>query len=535
MIYSEFFLHLSVSDLSTADREDTIWGLLEARSREQPDSPAIVCEERVTSYAQLTERAQRVAAGLRALGVGPGDRIALLDFNTERYFEIYYGAAALRAVTVGVNVRLAAPEVEYILNDAGAQVLFVGEEQTHLAETLEPALADLTIIAMNGGHGRWPNYDEWRDKHRPITDLDQGQPQDEIVQLYTSGTTGHPKGACHTNEGYALARRACQAAGWADYTSQTVKLVTAPAFHVAGFNNATHTLSSGGRIVLLPKVDPGGIIQAINDHRVTHTLMVPAVIQMVLNHPEAKSADFSSLEYVSYGAAPMAETVLARAQKLFGCGFVHLYGQTENLGVSTNLPANRHDPALGKLRSVGIPYPGADLKIVDPDGDEVAPGVVGEIVFRAPWVMRGYWNNDAATAETVVDGWLHSGDAGYRDEDGYLYIHDRVKDMIITGGENVYPAEVENALFAHPSIADAAVIGVPDDKWGEAVKAFIVLKDGAALDSDDIRSQVRERIAGYKVPKSFEVLDELPRNASGKVLRRELRAPYWPDQLRPTS
>jgi acyl-CoA synthetase (AMP-forming)/AMP-acid ligase II len=252
---------------------------------------------------------------------------------------------------------------------------------------------------------------------------------------------------------------------------------------------------------------------------------VPALILAMLNLPTRPKA-LPALRSLGYGASPIPQDVLARARELFACPFDHLYGMTENVGVATMLPSAMHNPELGKLKSCGKPYPGCEVKVVDERGNEVPAGTVGEIVTRSAWTMRGYWNNDRATAETIRDGWLHTGDAGYFDADGFLYIHDRVKDMIKTGGENVYPAEVENAIFGHPAVADAAVIGVPDARWGEAVKAVLVLKPGATFDAADMDAHLRTRIGGFKIPKSYEIVTALPRNASGKVLRRHLREQF---------
>ena len=248
---------------------------------------------------------------------------------------------------------------------------------------------------------------------------------------------------------------------------------------------------------------------------------------MLMHAPGIGSADLSSMRVLSYGASPISEDLLKRASARFGCEFVQLYGMTETCGAGTFLANADHDPAKGKLRSCGVAWPGVELKIVAADGGEVPRGDVGEVVIRSPVVMKGYWNKPDATAAAIRDGWMRTGDAAYRDEDGYVFIYDRVKDMIVTGGENVYPAEVENALFGHPAIADAAVIGVPDDAWGEAVKAIVVLKSGATPDAADIIAWVRARIANFKTPKSVDFVEAIPRNLSGKILRRELREPYW--------
>jgi fatty-acyl-CoA synthase len=259
---------------------------------------------------------------------------------------------------------------------------------------------------------------------------------------------------------------------------------------------------------------------------------VPAVILFLTQQPNVREIDFSSLKMISYGASPIAADLLLAAKKIMGCDFMQVYGLTETTGGGTTLAPEDHDPARGKLRSCGKPSPGHDIRVVDADNRALPAGDVGEIQIRAPNVMKGYWNKADASAKALEGGWFRTGDAGYFDKDGYLYIHDRVKDMIVSGGENIYPAEVENAIFGHPAVADVAVIGVPDEKWGEAVKAIIVRKPGVAADASDIIAYARDRIAGYKLPKSVDFVDALPRNPTGKILRRELRAPYWEGRAR---
>jgi acyl-CoA synthetase (AMP-forming)/AMP-acid ligase II len=269
------------------------------------------------------------------------------------------------------------------------------------------------------------------------------------------------------------------------------------------------------------------ILDLVEEHKINHTFWVPAVILMLSQVPGVDERDFSSLKTISYGASPIAEDLLRRAVDLFGAKFTQLYGLTETVGLGTFLPPEAHDPAWGKLRSCGVPYPGSIVRVVDSDDKPVPQGEVGEIVVKADFVMKGYWAREEATEEALKGGFFHTGDAGFFDEDGFLFIHDRIKDMIVSGGENVYPAEVENAIFGHPDVADVAVIGVPSEKWGEEVKAIIVLKEGAEPDAAGIIAWTREKIAAYKCPKSVDFIPALPRNPSGKILRRELREPFW--------
>ncbi len=494
-----------------------------------PDAIAQVFEGKETSFATLHAQSNQVAQGLIADGCQPGARIGFLGKGSDRYFQMLHGAFKAGSVVVGINWRLASPEVTYVLNDSQTEIIFVGAEFYELVETV---LADSPsvrkVIALDGGHASWESFDEWRDKF-PAEDPQLPQSgDDDVIQLYTSGTTGHPKGVQLTNDNYLSVFHQGAAAGWADWERGDVNLVCMPLFHVAGVNIGLIGNAQGCKNVILKDVDPSVILSLIQDYRINIAFMVPAVILMMLQAPTIETADLSSLKQVIYGASPIAEDVLRRAQDRFGCDFIQVYGLTETTGAGTYLPPEAHDPARGKLRSCGLPNPGMEVAIIGDDGQPVAQGAVGEIMIRGGAIMKAYWNRADATAEAIdADGWFKTGDAGYLDEEGYVYIHDRVKDMIVSGGENIYPAEVENALFGHPSVADAAVIGVPDDRWGEAVKAIIVRKPGEAADAGAIIQWAKTQIAGYKVPKSIDFIDALPRNPSGKILRRELREPYW--------
>ncbi len=509
-------------------RIGSIADIVRVGAQDRPDVAALVMDGDVTTYGQLDRRASKVANGLLALGLKPGDRVGFIGKNSTAYFEILFGALKARGVVVGVNSRLAGPEVAYVLNDAKANVLFVGAEFVDLIEKIRDQIPGVhTIVAIDGGHGEWPAYESWR---FPLNDADPKlvhDAQDDIIQLYTSGTTGHPKGVQLTNHNYLAVLEIGQNAGWGDWEEGAVNIVAMPLFHVAGVNIGVIGLAHGCRNVILKDVDPGVILDLIERERIQIMFVVPAVINFLVLHPKAQTTDFSSLEMVVYGASPIAEDLIVQAQTMMDCDFIQVYGMTETSGCGTYLAPEDHDPARGKLRSCGKPGPGVEVKIGDETGKTLPPGQVGEIMIRCDAVMKGYWNRPEATRDSVTDGWMRTGDAGYTDEEGYIFIYDRVKDMIVSGGENVYPAEVENALFAHPAIADVAVIGVPDEKWGEAVKAIVVLKPGMEATEEEIQAFARERIAGFKVPKSVDFADMLPRNPSGKVLRRELRDPYW--------
>jgi acyl-CoA synthetase (AMP-forming)/AMP-acid ligase II len=344
--------------------------------------------------------------------------------------------------------------------------------------------------------------------------------------MYSSGTTGLPKGARLTNHGLCHEIRIV-AEAMGNWRPGDVNLVVMPQFHIAGSLWGVIGFDAGARNIIMHDVDPAAILAHIADDRVSKILLVPAVILFVLQAPGCAETDFSSLEEVIYGASPITQDVLRRAQDVFGCNFAQVYGLTETTGAITHLPPADHDPARGLLLSCGKPLPTVDIRVVGEDGAEVAVGTVGEVITRSPLNLEGYWNLPEATAAALKDGWFHTGDAGYLDADGYLFIHDRVKDMIITGGENVYPAEVESVLSDHPAVADVGVVGIPDETWGEAVKAFVVVAPEAAVTADDLMAHAAGRIAGFKVPKSVDFIDVLPRNPSGKILKRELRKPYW--------
>jgi len=499
---------------------------------QRPQATAQIFDDRVTTFEELDRRASRIANGLRGLDLGVQTRIAYLGKNSDRFFELVLGAFKANVVMVSVNWRLALPEMVYIINDAGCEVLFVSREfEAHVAALREACPSLRVAIAMDGAPGL-EAFDDWRERQVDDDPHLAIAPDDDVVQLYTSGTTGHPKGVQLTTGNYLALFRTAHAASWGDFSAGEINLACMPVFHVAGLNLGLITLAQGATSVIMRDVDPGQILDYIPRYGINNAFFVPAVMLFMLQHPAVEHTDFSSLNRLYYGASPIAEDLLRRAQARFGCAFFQLYGLTETCGAGTCLPDDAHDPARGKLRACGLPYPGIDIKVVDADGAAVPPGVVGEIIMRAGVVMKGYWKRPDATAAAIRNGWFHTGDAGYLDEDGFLFIHDRLKDMIVSGGENIYPAEVENAVFGHPAVADVAVIGVPDEKWGEAVKAVVVLKSDAQASAEDIIDYTRSRIAGYKIPRSVDFVSALPRNPSGKILRRELREPYWAGKTR---
>jgi fatty-acyl-CoA synthase len=506
-----------------ADRQ--VADIARRQARERGEALALWFEGRETTFAQLDELSSRCANALIAAGVKPGDRVAQLAKGNDDFFILWFGCLKAGACLNPVNWRLAPPEIAFIVGDAGAELLVVGADYAATAAKILPEVPKVrTVIHVEPGHAEWPDFRSWIGGYQASDPMREASPDDDVIQLYTSGTTGLPKGVMLTEANYAaLFQSATQA--WAKFSPGDASLVAMPLFHVAGANMGMLALLQGASAIVLREADPGAILRAIAQHRIGQAFLVPALINMVLQHPELPNTDISCWKNIYYVASPISEAVLREAQARLGCEFMQLYGLTETIGIGTYLSPQAH--AEGRLRACGRASPEVEVR-VRVDGRDAEVGEVGEIEIRSKGVMKGYWNRPEATAEAIdAEGWFRSGDAGYLDADGYLHIHDRVKDMIVSGGENVYPAEVENALFSHPDVADAAVIGVPDDKWGEAVKAVVVLRAGAPEDPAGIIAHCRTRIAGYKTPKSVDFIAALPRNPSGKVLRRELRAPYW--------
>jgi len=522
---------MRVEDMNEVTEIDTLANLTRFHARHRPNKVAFHFEDRVTTFAAFDVCANRVAQGLIAEGVGKGGRVGFLDKNSDLFYQVVFGAAKAGAVSVGINWRLAPPEVVYILNDSRAEVLFVGPSFFSLVDEIGSELRHVRrIVAMTGAHAGFDAFDEWRDRQSPEDPGVDVSPDDVAIQMYTSGTTGHPKGVQLQHKVFFELQRLPPRddMAWNHWTDRDVSLVAMPSFHIGGVGWGVWGLRAGATNVVVSDFTPGETLSLIESHGITKVFLVPSAIRMVIQHPQARTTDFFNIKYIMYGASPIPLDLLREAIDVFGCGFVQLYGMTETAGAATYLPPEDHDPAGNeRMRSAGRPYPGVSIKVVDEQGRTVAPRVVGEICLESPANMLGYWNLDDATRNTLIDGWVHTGDAGYLDEAGYVYVHDRVKDMIVSGGENVYPAEVENALFGHPAVADVAVIGVPDPRWGESVKAVVVLKPDATATQDDLIGFARQRIAGFKLPKTVDFVAELPRNPSGKVLKRELRKPYW--------
>jgi len=507
-----------VSDLFTFDEFLTHW------AEERPDRLAMREEDRLFTYRDLEERTARVVSALLAAGLEKGDRIAWIGKNSDLYFTLFFGAARAGIVMAPIGWRLSPAEWAYVVNDTRAKIVFAGPGFESVADQLAGKLdhAPRIIVA-----------DEARAliERTPRAPFAPSGHDDAVLQLYTSGTTGNPKGAVLSNRNlFALRKHSSEAdMPYTKWDDDEAVLVAMPCAHIGGTGLGIMALAAGLPGIILAEFNPDGVFDAVEQHGVTRFFIVPAALQMLLMHPRCASVDYSRLKYILYGAAPIPLELLRQCIKMFGADFIQAYGMTETTGTICMLPPEDHDPeGNARMRSAGKALPGVEILILGPDGKPVPTGEVGEVVTRSSNNMLGYWNLPDATAKTMTgDGWIHTGDAGYLDEDGYLFIHDRMKDMIITGGENVYPAEVESAIFGHPAVQEVAVIGIPDQKWGETVKAVVVAKPGMSVEEADIIAWARERIAAFKAPRSVDVIEALPRNASGKILRKDLRAPYW--------
>lgn len=474
---------------------------------------ALIFATEQTTFAELAQRSMSVARALRAAGLGPGDRVVHVATDSPALYELLYGCARIGAVLVPVNWRLAADEVDFIVEHSGARVIVTDRAGLIAEKTVQIA-----------------DFAQWRDSAStvalPHISVDQNTP---VVQMYTSGTTGRPKGVVLAHRTFNAVRQLLDDAGlgWIDWRADDVSLIALPAFHIGGMWWATQALNSGLPSVVIPRFTAAGAAAAVRENRVTFTCFVPAMILMLLSDPGVCTSDLASLRKVVYGGSPIGPDLLARAIETIGCEFAQIYGLTETGNTAVCLPPDQHLPGRARLHAAGTPYPGVDVAIRDSDGNELPTGASGEVYLRSPAQMLEYFADPGATANTIIDGWVRTGDAGYLDEDGFLVIRDRVKDLIIVSGENVYPAEVEKAINSHPAVHDSAVVGVPDDRRGEGVYAFVVTKPGYQLGCDEVTEFLNRRLARFKVPSRYAFVESIPRNPSGKILRRELREQFW--------
>ncbi|MEJ8855122.1 long-chain-fatty-acid--CoA ligase [Variovorax robiniae] len=499
-----------------------------------PRRTSTVFGDRRRTWAETLNRVTRLAAGLVTLGVQPGDRIALLGLNSDRYLEATYAALWAGCVVVPGNTRWAPAEHAYALQDSSPSLLMVDQDFAAMARTLPGFDAARTVFMGDGASGDLVSYETLIEQSAPLPER-AGSGDDMAMIMYTGGTTGWPKGVMlsHTNIVWASTTFSVVCLN----EPEIVYLHAAPMFHLAAMSAMLNYTGAGATQVILPRFDPAAVVDAIAGEKVNMSLLVPTMIDLVDRHLEAHPADVGSLRNLVYGASPISETLLRRAMKsLPNVRFYQGYGQTEMAGGVVVLTPEFHTvdgPNARLLRAAGRPTPGTDIRIVDADMNDVPRGTVGEVAARGPSVMLGYWRKPEQTQAAIVDGWLRSGDAGYMDEDGFIFLVDRVKDMIVSGGENVYSAEVENALGKHPAVLECAVIGIPDAQWGEAVHAVVRLRDGSDADATELTRHCGEWIANYKRPRSFTFRAEpLPLSATGKALKTELRKPFWEGHTR---
>jgi acyl-CoA synthetase (AMP-forming)/AMP-acid ligase II len=501
----------------------TLAGLIEEQARRIPDETALIFEGRTFTYREMNDRADKAAQAFSALGLQPGDRIAWLARNHGAFWHALLGAAKTGIVMTPVNWRLAPVEVAGIISDA-KPALFVGERMF-----IEPLAAidgfspPRTMYLDESGDDSFEDYVDGFDAIAPAF---SPSADDAVVQLYTSGTTGLPKGVVIPNRCYfEVGESGIAVRLLVPRSSEEVILHALPHFHIAGVNIGMMSWARSMPVIQHRQFDPAAIVKEAQGGRPLNSFFVPAMIMMILEAAKAMKAPLGGFAQIGYGAAPMPEPLLDAAMSAMpNARFTQVYGMTETVGGLSTLDHEDHAKGCKQRVSAGRPLPGVSVKICDPDtGQEVPAGELGEVVMKSKFIMDGYWAKPDATAAAIRDGWYWTGDAGRIDENGFLFVLDRVKDMIISGGENIYPAELENVLAGHPAILEAAVVGLPDEKWGELVRAFIVRRTGAELNEDGVMEFLRPKIASFKLPRKIEFLDALPRNPSGKILKTSLR------------
>lgn len=504
-----------------------------------PDRPAIVFEGKRFTYADLAERSNRVANALQSMGVRKGDRVAILQVNCNQYVEVYFGTAKIGAIFVPLNFRAKQDELTHMLNNSESKVLFSGDRYIDMVKSMQ---ADLTsapqLVSLDSRVEGMASYEDLVSKASPEEVFTEIEDNDVTILMYTAGTTGLPKGVPLRHNAFVV--YALQNVNPVDPEIEETNIVTVPLYHVAGIQAILAAVYGGRTIALMRQFEVNEWLDTVEREKANRAMLVPTMLKRVIDHPEFDKKDLSSLKVITYGAASMPFEVIKKAIEMMpSVMFINAFGQTETASTITALgpedhrispdePEDVRDKKLNRLaNSIGRAMPDVEIQIWDEKGDPLGPGEVGEIMARGDRVMSGYWKDDEKTAKTLTaDGWLHTGDKGYMDEEGYIFLAGRGDDMIIRGGENISPEEVENILYAHPKVADAALIGVPDPEWGQQPRAVIVLKEGETATEDEIIDFCRDKLSGFKRPRSVVFVDELPRTSTGKVQRKVLREIY---------
>lgn len=497
-----------------------------------PENTALHYLDKTISFKELDERSDRVAVGLQALGLQAGSRVALLNKNSATFFDVLFGAAKANVVLVTVNFRLTRDEVRFIVEDSEAQVLIVGREHLATVEGLATTLETLSHILVIDDTPDC-EFAVWRDQQTKASKKMDIDCESAVVQMYTSGTTGLPKGVELSHRAMVNAALAGLDVWQFLHEPDSAVLATMPLFHIAACNLCIAALFVGARADIIRDATPEELADILPARGINLVPIPATVIHSMLRLPDIADKDFSALKVMLIAGSGIAAELLREGGERFDCGFALSYGSTEMCGGVTYLGPDLCRPDAGKrLESAGPLLANSELKIVNDKGVEVVKGTIGEIIVRSNRLMNGYWHRPEATNDALRDGWFYSGDAGYLDENGLLFVVDRIKDMVISGGENIYPVEIEQVLHSHPAVEDVAIVGIPDDKWGESLLAFIVPKLGVERPTTDAMiAFLRPKLAGYKIPRRYEFIDAFPRNAMGKVLKRELRRPYWDKKI----
>lgn len=507
--------------------------IIQYHAIQRPENAALLQDDVTLDFGQLEQRVLQLANGLCGLGLGKGDRLVIVGENSLDQVLLILAAARMGAVSVTLNYRLAPPEMAYIIDDARAKLVAVLDGQ--FVEAVATAVAGQERHYLGVGvelPTGWIEWHGWMSQQpsgpiEPVTDVD-----DAFLQLYTSGTTGRPKGAVISHRNIVDLGMSGLVAAQNRPAIGDTELIMAPLFHIGAVAPLLYSLMIGVTVIVHRSFNPLAVVDTIEQYQLKSLFMVPAMIQALLAVvPDIEHRDFSSLKRINYGASPIGEELVQRALQVFGCDFQQSYGMTETAGAICQLTVADHNKALAGrldlLKSCGRPNAASQMRIVDTEGTVLPDNALGEIVVKSTTNMLGYWNRPEETAATLRDGWLHTGDVGYRDAEGYYFLMDRQKDMVVSGGENIYPNEVERVLLHHPAIDDVAVIGIPDEQYGETLLAYCVLAEEESLDEAAVIAACRQHLAGYKIPRRFQVVDALPRNMSGKVLKTALREPWW--------